>query len=228
MKELILQALTTKFPGVAASILSRIADKLSKTVTSAEQVTTAVEGVTLQQVIDSYTDSRVTEATASAVTNYEKKHNLKDGKPVEVQKQEVIQSVTEKKGGEDDTPAWAKALIEQNKTLNDRIAKMETDRTTTSRKQQLTEITSKLPEAVKKAYDRIQLDRYSDEEFTALVAEVSTEVEGIMKDAKTKGAVVGKPSFTGSNRKEDELTEEQIKLISKREGSILKDGDQPF
>ena len=45
MKKEILEALTTKFPGVSASILGRIADKLAKTATTAEQVKTAVEGV---------------------------------------------------------------------------------------------------------------------------------------------------------------------------------------
>ena len=42
MKKEILEALTTKFPGVSASILGRIADKLAKTATTAEQVKTAV------------------------------------------------------------------------------------------------------------------------------------------------------------------------------------------
>lgn len=45
MKKEILEALTTKFPGESASILGRIADKLAKTATTAEQVKTAVEGV---------------------------------------------------------------------------------------------------------------------------------------------------------------------------------------
>ena len=62
MKKEILEALTTKFPGVSVSILDRIATKLAETVTTAEQVKTAVEGVTIQQVIESYGDSRGTEA----------------------------------------------------------------------------------------------------------------------------------------------------------------------
>jgi hypothetical protein len=81
---------------------------------------------------------------------------------------------------------------------------------------------------MKKVYDRLPVDKYSEDEFNALVAEVSTEVEGIMKDTQTRGAVVGRPSFGGTNRKEDELTEEQQKYISHREGTSLKDGDQPF
>ena len=45
-----------------------------------------------------------------------------------------------------ETPEWAKQLIEQNKALTDRIAKMEGQRTTDSRKQQLSTIIAKLPE----------------------------------------------------------------------------------
>ena len=81
-KEQLLEALKAKFEGVDASILNRVAGKLAKTVTSEEQVATAVEGVTFQQVLESYGDSRATEATQTAVSNYEKRHGLKDGKQV--------------------------------------------------------------------------------------------------------------------------------------------------
>ena len=44
MRQQILDALEAKFQGVSEKILGRIADKLAKTVTTAEQVATAVEG----------------------------------------------------------------------------------------------------------------------------------------------------------------------------------------
>lgn len=52
MRKAILDALKAKFQGVSESVLNRIADKLCKTVTTAEQVQTAVDGVTIQQVIE--------------------------------------------------------------------------------------------------------------------------------------------------------------------------------
>lgn len=67
MRKEILDALKAKFPGVSESILGRIADKLAKTASTQEQVTTAVEGVTFQQVLESYGDSRATEAQQTAV-----------------------------------------------------------------------------------------------------------------------------------------------------------------
>ncbi len=122
MKKEILALLITKFVGVSEQVLSRIADKLAKTATTSELVTTAVEGVTLQNVIDSYTDSRATEATNSAVGNYEKKHGLKDGLKTtggESLKTEPIIP------DDDNTPPWAKALLDSNKALTDKVAAME-------------------------------------------------------------------------------------------------------
>lgn len=52
MRKEILDALKAKFTGVSDAILGRIADKLAKTATTAEQVATAVEGVTFQQALE--------------------------------------------------------------------------------------------------------------------------------------------------------------------------------
>lgn len=79
MKKEILDALKAKFEGVSESILVRIAEKGAKTVKMPGDVTSFVEGVTLQQLFESYGDSRATEAADKAVFNYEKKHGLKDG-----------------------------------------------------------------------------------------------------------------------------------------------------
>ena len=120
MKQKILEGLKTKFEGIQDSVLSRIADKLAKTVTTEDQVATAIEGVTLQSVIDSYADSRATEATNTAVVNYEKKHNIKDGKPTAAEPPTPQTSPTPPNPG-DEPPAWAKAIIDQNKSLADKL-----------------------------------------------------------------------------------------------------------
>ena len=72
MRKVILEALKTKFEGIDAKVFNRIAAKLAKTVKTEEEATTAVEELTLQQVIDSYSDSRVTEAQEKAIGSYEK------------------------------------------------------------------------------------------------------------------------------------------------------------
>ena len=83
MKKTILDARKAKFVGVSEAILDRVATKLARTVVTAEQVAPAVEGVTIQQVIDSYGDSRATEAQQTAVHNYESKYGLKDGQKID-------------------------------------------------------------------------------------------------------------------------------------------------
>ena len=233
MYQLILNALKAKFQGVSDAVLSRIANKLAKTVTSQEQVATAVEGVTLQQVIDSYADHRATEATQTAVQNYESKYGLKDGEkvtPVTVQQQggqPTGGQPTQPTAGATETPEWAKQLIEQNKALTDRIAKMEGQRTTDSRKQQLSTIIAKLPEQLRKPYERITLDSLSDEQFNTLVTEVTTEVEGIANDINSKGAVFGRPTANSGGNQGNELTKEQQDAIAHRDGSVKGEG-QPF
>ena len=83
MKEKILAALRTKFQGVDDAILDRIATKKAEGQTDESQIPTIVEGVSFSDVLTSYGDFRAGDATQSAVRNYEKKHKLKDGKPVE-------------------------------------------------------------------------------------------------------------------------------------------------
>ena len=233
MYQLILNALKAKFQGVSDAVLSRIANKLAKTVTSQEQVATSVEGVTLQQVIDSYADHRATEAQQTAVHNYESKYGLKDGEkvtPVTVQQQggqPTGGQSTQPTAGATETPEWAKQLIEQNKVLTDRIAKMEGQRTTDSRKQQLSTIIAKLPEQLRKPYERITLDSLSDEQFNTLVTEVTTEVEGIANDINSKGAVFGRPTANSGGNQGNELTKEQQDAIAHRDGSVKGEG-QPF
>lgn len=233
MYQLILNALKAKFQGVSDAVLSRIANKLAKTVTSQEQVATSVEGVTLQQVIDSYADHRATEAQQTAVQNYESKYGLKDGEkvtPVTVQQQggqPTGGQPTQPTAGATETPEWAKQLIEQNKALTDRIAKMEGQRTTDSRKQQLSTIIAKLPEQLRKPYERITLDSLSDEQFNTLVTEVTTEVEGIANDINSKGAVFGRPTANSGGNQGNELTKEQQDAIAHRDGSVKGEG-QPF
>lgn len=233
MFQLILNALKAKFQGVSDAVLSRIANKLAKTVTSQEQVATSVEGVTLQQVIDSYADHRATEAQQTAVHNYESKYGLKDGEkvtPVTVQQQggqPTGGQPTQPTAGATETPDWAKQLIEQNNALADRIAKMEGQRTTDSRKQQLSTIIAKLPEQLRKPYERITLDSLSDEQFNTLVTEVTTEVEGIANDINSKGAVFGRPTANSGGNQGNELTKEQQDAIAHRDGSVKGEG-QPF
>ena len=92
--EQILAGLQTKFSGVDAAILARIATKKAEGVTDAGQVPTIVEGISFSDVLTNYGDFRAGDASFKSVQNYEKKHNLKDGKPVETTTSPIPSSVS--------------------------------------------------------------------------------------------------------------------------------------
>jgi ribosome assembly protein YihI (activator of Der GTPase) len=192
MKQKILEALKAKFVGVSDAILNRVADKLAKTVTSEEQVATAVEGTTFQQVLESYGDSRATEAQQTAVKNYEAKYGLKDGNKTEPLPQQTTEQKQDTTGGEQQ-PAWVQALIESNKKLSDRLDAMEAGKTAETRKQKLNAVIDKLPESLRKAYERTPVDNGTDEEFNSLLESITQEVNGILTDTQARGAVFGRP-----------------------------------
>lgn len=218
MKKELLAALKAKFEGVNESILSRIADKLAKTTTKEEDVATAVSGVTIQQIIEGYGDSRATEAQQSAVRNYEEKYGLKDGERVQEPKL---------KPQEETMPEWAKQLVAENKTLSERLGRMDGERITAERKQKLSAVFKKLPENLRKPYERMSVDKLSDEEFTTLIGEITTEVEEIASSVKSKGAVFGRPAAHQGGDNSQELSKEEQEAIASR-NVALKDGEQPF
>lgn len=224
MRKQILDALKARLTGVSDTILDRIAAKLAKTVTTEEQVATAVEGVTFQQVLESYGDSHATEAQQTAVRNYESKFGLKDGVKVDANGGQQPQTTTAQTPNPQegtDTPAWAKALIDSNKALTDRLAALEGERTTAARRQKLGEIIDKLPENLRKAYERTPVESLTEEQFAELTAEITTEVDGIVKETAQRGAVFGRPSVTGGQSNQPEkLTEAQEKAISQRGGAV--------
>lgn len=239
MKQKILEALKAKFPGVNANVLNRIADKLCKTVTTDEQVTTAVAGVTKEviEIIESYGDSRATEAQQTAVQTYEQKYGLKDGVKIDngggsqggqQGGTQTVQTQQTAGGANDQTNAILQQLLDQNKKLAERLDRMDGERTTATRKQQLSSIIEKLPENLRKAYERTPVDGLTDEQFNTLVGEITSEVEGIVNDKQAKGAVFGRPSAQhgGSSSQGNELTKEQMDAISHRDNKPA-DG-QPF
>lgn len=87
--EQILAKLRTKFPGADDATLQRIASKKSDGVTDEGKVDSIVEGISLVDVMNNYGDYRADGAQKTAVANYEKKHGIKDGKPISEPKPET-------------------------------------------------------------------------------------------------------------------------------------------
>ena len=161
MHKIALDALKTRFEGISESVLDRMAKKIAKTATTAEEVKSTVEEVTIQQIIDAEGDRRATDAQKTAVANYERKHGLKDGKTIEPSDPNEPKDTPDAKDP-DDMPQWAKALVETNAKLQ----------------QQLSAVVEQLPEHLQKPYARMKLDGLSDEEFKTTLEDVKTEVGG--------------------------------------------------
>lgn len=218
MRQQILDALKAKFTGVSEKILGRIADKLSKTATTQEQVQTAVDGVQFQQVLESYGDSRATEATQTAVANYEAKHGLKDGKLVKaVEGDEGVTKPNGEGDGGEKIPAWAQELIESNKTLTEQVRTMQGEKLTANRREQLSKIISTLPPSIRKAYERTPVDTLTDEEFETLKGEITSEAAEIAKETASKGVVFGRPTIKGGTKTQHnggkEATDDEAKAV---------------
>jgi hypothetical protein len=129
--EQILAGLQQKFAGVDTAILTRIATKKAEGVTDETKVNSIIEGINFSDVLNSYGDFRAGDASKTAVSNYEKKHNLKDGKPIETT------TTTKTEENKDDVPAWAQALIDSNKSLSDKLTQFETEKAQATRSQQI-------------------------------------------------------------------------------------------
>ena len=130
--EQILAGLQQKFAGVDTAILTRIATKKAEGVTDETKVNSIVEGISFSDVLNSYGDFRAGDASKTAVTNYEKRHNLKDGKPIENPNPNP-----KPEENKDDVPAWAQALIDSNKSLSDKLTQFETEKAQATRSQQI-------------------------------------------------------------------------------------------
>lgn len=212
MKQTIIDLLKTKFEGVDESILSRIAEtKAAKSVKTEDDANAYVEGITLNQLLSSYGDIRSTEAQRSAVSNYEKKHGIKDGKKVSV---EDDHKTLDNEDNNDDMPAWAKAMLESNKKLAEQVAVMTAEKHTAARKQRLDAIINRLPERDRRGYARTSFADLSDEDFDTLLDDINNEVEETLKDNQTTGTTFRAPFYRqGGDQQKKEATKAEVDAV---------------
>ncbi|MCS2371745.1 hypothetical protein NXV03_18090 [Phocaeicola vulgatus] len=133
--EQILAGLQQKFTGVDTAILTRIATKKAEGVTDDTKVNSIVEGISFSDVLNSYGDFRAGDASKTAVTNYEKKHNLKEGKPIEITTTTTQQQTTEQQP--DMATIIANAVSTAVKPLSDKLAQFETEKLQATRQEQI-------------------------------------------------------------------------------------------
>ena len=184
--EQILAGLQQKFSGVDTAVLTRIATKKAEGVTDETKVNSIVEGISFSDVLNSYGDFRANTAVTSAVSNYEKKHGLKDGKPIEIEK--PVEKPVEKPA-DDMATIIANAVSAAVKPLSDKLTQFETEKAQVTRQEQILAKSKEygIPETFAKRYaipDDADLDTF-------------------FKDAKQELANIG---FSGVNPPESAET----------------------
>lgn len=206
MKDEILKTLSEKFPSVSIEILDRIATSKSKTITKKEEVGPLVDGITIQNIIESEADRRATEASKTAVINYEKKHGLKEGKPITGgdagNEPEKGTSVSPSAGGGDaqDMEQRIQQLIKASveavvAPLQQRVATLLQEKEQDAFSRQLQEAIASAPEKFKsRVLEDVQFMRFeNDEQRSAFIEKVKARAAEEAAEAQAKGAVFGVP-----------------------------------
>lgn len=208
-----------KLQGVSKTYLNGVADQFSKTISEDGQIETVLNDGVISAIkfsashVQSEGDRRATEATQSAVSNYEKKYKLKDGAIIKAD-EGGASNPNSISGGNDDTPEWAKVLIKKNELLEQRLSSFEGDKTKTTRKSLLQKTIESAPDyfktRIEKDFDRMSFDK--DEDFSAWVEEVGTDATKLVEDAKAGGSVFRTPRVSGIGSKK-EASDDEAKLV---------------
>jgi len=199
MFELILKALKTKFPGVDAKILERIAKKKAETTTKEDEVKTVVDGVTFQSIIESEGDRRANEAQTTAISNYEKKYKLKDGKTIE--QPEPPKPNEPPAGASDEVKQMLERMEQENKTMREQLNGILTKEQGNQRKAKFEALfegaSEKLKERYMRNYDRLSFK--DDDDFNGWLDTQKPFVESDIKEEKASGAA-GTPPLGGKRK----------------------------
>lgn len=250
----ILEALSTQFKGVDAKILVRMARKLAKQIKSEDEIEDKVAEVTTQDFIDMEGDRRANEAQATAVSNYEKKYGLKNGKKAngtgdepdddddadidddDTDDDEPVEPARNRKPGtknnanrpsrrESALEKQVKQLTESVQMLTGTITKMQTERTTKTRRQQYEELFEGVDEKVKNRYlrDFDRLTFKNDEDFEEWLTEKTTEVTQDLQDMgylNTDGADEGNEPQSQANTQQPGATKTRNNIQQNRQPAV--------
>lgn len=205
-------ALQQKFSGVDSAILTRIATKKSEGLTDESKVNSIVEGISFQDVLNSYGDFRAGDASITAVKNYEKKHNLKDGKIVETPKPAPAPTPTpNQENGNDIATLIADAISKAVQPLSDKLTQFETAKATEQRNAQI------LAKAQEYGIPDVIAKRYSIPD--------GEDLDAFFKDAKQELANVGFngiPAPESSDAKIEKENESIAKMINEGTKNIVE------
>lgn len=193
MKEKILIALKTKFKnlGFGDKAFEGVADYLATTITEEANIETGIAGVeSLLKSFQGDIDKRVNEAVAKAKAESSKQDPPKNDPPTE------------------DVPAWAKALIESNKSMTEKIAAFESGKTKES-------LQAKAEKALKDkgipdAFLKVAMKAFNaedEEKLNAFVSEVEADFGEFKQSTNDRAFETATPPI-GSGSKPETIKKE--------------------
>jgi hypothetical protein len=198
MKQKILAQLKVKYSGVADEVLNGIADYLVATVTEEANIDAGVTSVSgLVDVMKREYDRRV---SALVTDNQKLKADLLAAeKKKEEEKEDPKKG--EKKEDQKEVPDWAKALIEANKTLAEKVESFESGQVSKRRQAVIIEKLNalKVPE---KYYAKLVSGKTfkDDAEAEAFATEVETDWKAFEQEMADNGlSSTQKPTIGGKN-----------------------------
>ncbi len=218
MKEKIMTALKKQRKensNVSDRSLEDLATSLSTIITTDELLEKADLSASLESL-----DGNINHVSAEAVKADQRRKEQEDARKKEEEKrrkeQEAIQNNqnTKKDGGDvtNQTPEWAKALIEQNKRMAERMDSMEKTKTQQTRLDKVKKTLSNTPDFFNKpivtGFNRLSFE--TEEDFNEYLKEVENSKKTFEKQAKENGLNTTMP---GQNvKKPDEDTGETEEL----------------
>lgn len=211
IQELILAGLQQKFTGVDTAVLARIASKKAEGVTDETKVNSIIEGISFSDVLNSYGDFRANTAVTSAVSNYEKKHGLKDGKPIETTTTTTTQQQTATEQP-DMATIIANAVSAAMKPLSDKLTQFETEKAQATRQEQI------LAKAKEYGIPETFAKRYAIPE--------DADLDTYFKDAKQEFANIGFSGVTPPESAETKIEKEAESIAKMINEETKKDVEQ--
>lgn len=216
-KEEIIAALQAKFGGIPSDTISGIAEKLAKTADpSATDANTLIEGITFADIVKSYGDSRAQSAAQTAVRNYERKFQLKDGAPITpntppqtsadttphnnqnpniTSSQQPQQPAAQQQPQQDIAALIAQAVAQAVSPLQDQLNQYKGQQLQTARKSRYEAAIKPLPDGIRKQY-LASFDRMSfadDEDFEQYMTQFTQETKAIADDIAKRATVMTPP-----------------------------------
>ena len=177
----ILEQLKEKFEGVSEAVLKPTATKLAKTIDDESALTDEIAGVTIQGIIDSYTDSRVTNGVNTALRRERAKTPTTTPAEEEPTDEADSKEQTSKESNraEDEAPAWAKTLLTRLGALEAGATKARGAK----RAEELRGLAKDLPASVASLFEtRDDLGDLSEEDYNALREQTQKQVNEISQD----------------------------------------------